>query len=322
MISRTVEISQEPLHVAVRREQLILVGRDEECGRSERASIPCEDLGVLLVDHCGTTFTHAALTTLMRYKAAVVLCGADHLPAGMILPLGDHSEIVRRLNLQIRISRPLRKQLWKQLVQAKIRGQATNLPAGSRERTRLLALARNVKSGDTSNSEAQAARVYWSVWLVLDAPPLDESAALGFSDDERVRFRRDPDGAAPNNLLNYGYAVMRAAVARALVAAGLHPALGIAHSNRANAFCLADDFVEPLRPIVDDRVRELHGDGQCELIPSVKQALLELLAIDVTCGEQRGPLTVALHRMASSYVSCLEGKSRLLLIPELEDGEC
>ena len=257
MISRTVEISQEPLHVAVRRDQLVLIGRDNGNGRSERAAIPCEDLGVLLVEHCGTTFTHAALTTLMRHHAAVVLCGADHLPAGMILPVSDHSEVVRRLNLQIKASKPLHKRLWRQIVQAKIRGQASNLPDGSPERSRLLALARTVRSGDPANSEAQAARIYWSVWLVLDQPPaheLDDSAA---SDGVTERFRRDPDGVPPNGMLNYGYAVMRAAVARALVAAGLHPALGIAHSNRGNAFCLADDLVEPLRPIVDARVARI-----------------------------------------------------------------
>ena len=322
MISRPVEISQEPLHIAVRREQLVLIGRDADKGRSERASIPCEDLGILLVDHLGTTFTLAALTTLMRHHAAVVLCGANHLPAGLVLPFSDHSDVVRRLNLQIAASKPLRKRLWKQIVQAKIRGQAANLPDRSPERSRLLALARTVRSGDTANSEAQAARIYWSIWLALDSPPMDEATCQGILEKGSVRFRRDPDGHAPNNLLNYGYAVMRAAVARALVAVGLHPALGLAHSNRGNAFCLADDFVEPLRPVVDARVRELYGDSHYDLTPHVKQALLELLAIEIECEGERGPLTVALHRMAASYVACLEGTSQRLRLPDWGAAAC
>jgi CRISPR-associated protein Cas1 len=305
MIKRTIEISQKPFHVAVKNEQLVLTPRGDD--QSEPSRIPCEDLGVLLVDQYATTYSHQALTTLMRHQAAVVLCGSNHLPAGMLLPLADHCEIVQRLNRQIAMPKPLGKRLWRQIVVAKIRAQAANLTAGSADRSHLLALARQVRSGDPSNVEAHAARRYWSVWL---------------ADADAAPFRRDPDGAAPNNLLNYGYAVMRAAVARALVAAGLHPALGINHKNRSNAFCLADDLMEPLRPIVDARTRELHGEGQAELVPYVKQALLELLAVDVICEGRRGPLMVALHRQAASLVKCLERKQDELLIPELQESVC
>jgi len=295
MIKRTIEISQEPAHLTVRNEQLLLLAKDDE--RTLRASIPCEDIGVLLVEHTGTTYSHAALERLLHHGAAVVICGRDHLPAGVLLPVAEHTEVVPRIHLQMNVSKPVRKQLWKQIVQAKIRAQAANFAHGSPVRSRLLALARDVRSGDPTNVEAQAARLYWQTWL------------------EDADFRRTPDGAAPNNLLNYGYAVLRAAVARAIVAGGLIPALGIEHRNRSNAFCLADDLVEPLRPLVDERVRELHLDGYTALIPPVKTALLELLVADVRTGDVAGPLMVALHRMVASLVRCYEGQETQLLIP-------
>ena len=214
-----------------------------------------------------------------------------------MLPIGEHTQVVSRIHSQIAIKKPLRKQLWKQIVVAKIRAQAANLADGSQERSRMLALARSVRSGDPSNVESNAAQLYWRHWL--DEP----------------EFRRRRDGAPPNNMLNYGYAVMRAAIARAVVAAGLLPALGLHHHNRSNAFCLADDLVEPLRPIVDEQVRELHRDGQRELIPMAKRALLELLTVEIDVGGQRGPLMVALHRYVASLVSCYEGETKRLSIP-------
>ena len=302
MIKRTIEISQQPAHLTVKHDQLLVLAKDE--GRTQQASIPCEDIGLVLVEHAGTTYSHAAFERLLHHGAALVICGRDHLPAGMLLPLGEHTQVVPRIHQQIAVKQPLRKQLWRQIVQAKIRAQAANLSHDYPGRSKLLALARSVRSGDPSNVEAQAARVYWQVWL-------DEAG-----------FRRDPGGPPPNNLLNYGYAVMRAAVARALVAAGLLPALGIHHRNRSDAFCLADDLVEPLRPIVDERVRELHRDGHAELIPAAKTALLELLVAEVRTGDQTGPLMVALHRTAASLVRCYEGTARQLVIPVAEADPC
>jgi CRISPR-associated protein Cas1 len=238
MIKRTIEISQQPAHLTVRNEQLLLLPKDGNGQEPPRASIPCEDIGVVLVEHCGTTYSHAALERLLHHGAALVICGRDHLPAGMLLPVGEHSQIVPRLQQQIAIGKPLRKQLWKQIVQAKIRAQAANLAPGSAVRSRLLNLARNVRSGDPSNVEAQAARSYWQVWL-SDGDRTDGEPHASFRTD-RGDFRRDPAGPPPNNLLNYGYAIMRAAVARAIVSAGLTPALGIQHHQRSNAFCLAD----------------------------------------------------------------------------------
>lgn len=313
MIKRTVEISQQPAHLTARDGQLLILRKDDPPQRlpahppNVAASIPCEDLGVLLVEHAGCTYSHAALTAALDGGAVVVICGRDHLPAGMLLPVGEHSQVVSRLNLQIAIRRPLRKQLWKQIVQAKIRAQAAILPPGSAARTRLREIARGVRSGDPANAEAEAARAYW----VAYRDQLEDSA-----------FRRDRDGAPPNNLLNYGYAVVRAAVARAIVAAGFVPALGLHHRHRANAFALADDLVEPLRPLVDRRVLGLARDGQFELVPQVKATLLELLTAEVKTADQTGPLMVALHRYVASLAHCFEGSGGQLEIPVAEVEPC
>ncbi len=185
----------------------------------------------------------------------------------------------------------------------KIHAQAANLEADSPARRKLTALARKVRSGDPANVEAQAAKVYWEAWL---PPP---------SDPECTRFRRSPDGAPPNNLLNYGYAVYRAAVARAIVSAGLLPALGLHHANRANVFCLADDLVEPLRPLVDARVRTLFLAGGTDLTQPNKARLLDGLAEPVVTAGETGPLMVALHTLVASLVHCYEGEADRLQIP-------
>ena len=228
MIKRTIEISARPAHVAVKLDQLRLEGRDGDDDGVDVPSIPCEDIGVLLVDHPSTTYTHAALTRLLHHGAAVVLCGRDHLPAGLLLPIGEHSEVVWRIHEQLAVSKPQRKRLWQQIVAAKILAQAEALGGGHADvARRLRSLARQVRSGDPDNVEATAARAYWAAWRA-----------------EFPGFRRDRDGQDANALLNYGYAVVRATVARALVAAGLLPALGLKHTNRSNAFCLVDRLAD------------------------------------------------------------------------------
>jgi CRISPR-associated protein Cas1 len=309
LIKRTLEISREPANLSVRDEQLVLKRDGEVVG-----TVPCEDIGIILVDHPQTTYTHGALAKLAESDAAVVICGRDHLPAAILLPMADHSQVVWRLDAQLKVGRPLRKQLWKQLVVAKIEAQARNLPHDLPARRKLLALAREVRSGDPTNIEAQAAKVYWANWLAT--PNIEEL--------EIERFRRDPEGAGVNCFLNYGYAVVRAAVARAIVAAGLLPSLGIHHRNRSNPFCLADDLIEPLRPLVDDRVRELHRQGYDELNQPAKAAILEILADRVAIGdgeENTGPLMVQLHRYVASLVRCYSSESRELQIPISREGE-
>lgn len=314
MIKRTIEISRQSVHLAVEKNQLLLVLHEPDHGFLAR--IPCEDVGLVMVDHQETTYSHAALARLLDFGAAVVICGRNHLPSGLLLPLPAHTEIVWRINEQIAASRPLCKQLWQQLVVAKIRAQARNLISGP-VRERLLALAGEVRSGDPTNVEAQAAKLYWSAWLAGDRQPPGEGQS-----PPPTGFHRDPEGTdALNAMLNYGYAVLRAAIARALVAAGLFPALGLHHANRSNAFCLADDLLEPLRPMVDRVVRRLHHRRQAELDPKAKQALLELLTASVRCGDQTGPLMVALHRMVASLVACYRGEEkRLLLVDTLVEA--
>ncbi|MBX3414656.1 MAG: type II CRISPR-associated endonuclease Cas1 [Pirellulales bacterium] len=302
MIKHTIEISSAPVHLATEHRQLLLKRDGEVVGR-----VACEDVGVVVVDHPATTYSHGALRALMESDAAVVICGHDHLPAGILLPLADHAEVVWRVDLQVSVSRPLKKRLWQQIVAAKIRAQAENLAGTPIAQRKLLAFADEVRSGDGTLREAQAARVYWQHWLLSEDPQARVT-------DER--FRRLRDGASPNALLNYGYAILRAALARALVAAGLLPALGIQHRHRANAFCLADDLIEPLRPIVDERVRELYWAGQNELDQPTKAALLELLTLPMSSSAGvEGPLMVALHRYVGSLVRSYESKSLQLEIP-------
>lgn len=320
MIKRTLEISREPANLSVRDGQLVLKRHGQIVG-----SVPCEDIGVVLVDHPQTTYTHAALAKLAECDAAVVICGRDHLPAAILLPMVDHSQVVWRLDAQLSVGKPLLKQLWRQLVVAKIRAQAANLSSDQPAYKKLLALAREVRSDDPMNVEAQAARVYWGNWL-WDA---EESVADAEGDSPILPrrlgkigtvpvFRRDKDLPGLNGFLNYGYAVVRAAVARAIVAAGLLPSLGIHHRNRSNSFCLADDLMEPLRPLVDDRVRELHRQGYEELNQPAKAALLEILVDRVALGdgeENVGPLMVQLHRYVASLVRCFMGEAKELQIP-------
>jgi len=310
MIKRTIEISQRPAHLSVRLDQLVVQPHDESTEKT--ASIPCEDIGVVLVDHPRTTYSHAALAKLVNSDAVLIVCGRDHLPAGLLLPLSDHSRVVWRIHDQLSIRKPLQKQLWKQIVQAKVKAQATNLRHGTPERNRLLAMVNEVKSNDAGNIESQAARLYWGHWLGPDA-----------------RFRRNtsPDAQPPNNLLNYGYSVIRAAIARSLVAAGLLPALGLHHHNRSNAFCLADDLIEPLRPMVDHRIRQLYCEhNRRELNQPTKAGILEILTATVAMDDKspsHGPLFVAIQRMVDSLVRCYQGTARSLSIPIMcEDSQC
>jgi CRISPR-associated protein Cas1 len=300
LIKRTLEISREPAHLAVRNQQLILKRDGQVVG-----SIPCEDIGLVMVDHPQTTYTHAALAQLAENDVAVVLCGADHLPVAIVLPLADHSQIVWRLRDQLGVSKPLHKQLWSQLVVAKVEAQAWNLAEGSSPRKKLLALAKEVRSGDPTNIEAQAAKIYWANWL-SDATP---------EELDGERFRRDPALSGLNSFLNYGYTVLRASLARAIVAAGLQPSLGIHHCNRSNAFCLADDLIEPFRPLVDDRVREMYRQGFDELNQEAKAELLNLLIQPMQLGEQTGPLMVMFGRLVASLVRCYTGEAKKLEIP-------
>lgn len=297
MIKRTIEISSPGHDLRVRNDQLEIrkrVGNEEQVSQ-----VPCEDIGLLLVDHRDTTFSHTTMVRLAEYGAAVVFCGENHLPVSLSLPLPSHCEGLWRLESQLQANKPLRKRLWQQLVKEKVINQAHNLKKGSETHSRLVHLASRVRSGDPDNIEAQAARAYWREWA-----------------GEEASFRRDPDGTdALNSMLNYGYSVFRASLGRAIVCAGLLPAIGLHHANRSNSFCLADDLLEPMRPWVDARVRSLYRSGVDELDREAKAGLLSLLAETVQMGDSAGPVMVSMHHFVASLVRCLQGSDKQLQIP-------
>ena len=303
MIKRIVEISQSKSHLKVRYGQLV-IGRDGQ----EISTIPCEDIGVLLVDHQGVSYTHSVFTELLKCGAAVVLCGQNHHPTGMLLPLDRNSVQTERFRQQINVKEPVKKQLWKQIVHAKIKHQAKLLGKDNECYKSLMTLRHRVKSGDTSNIEAQASRKFWPAFF----GDVDSTSSP-------QAFRRDINGRWPNNLLNYGYMVMRAAVARALCSAGLLPALGIHHCNRYNSFCLADDVMEPFRGFVEAKVREIckGGDYNGELDQQLKAKLLEVLYDEVEIAGFKGPLMVGLHRTCASLVRCFAGEQKMIDLPKI-----
>lgn len=303
MIKRTIEISTGPAYLSVKDNQLVIKREGEVVG-----TVPCEDIGVLIVDHPAVTYTHGLLTSLARVGAVLIACGADHHPQSYVLPVHANTLHTERLRLQVESSRPCSKRIWRQIVKAKIRAQAGLLGSDNAKYGKLMNLEREVRSGDPSNVEAQAAKVYWKA-LFPQPSPLGKGGPQGGS------FHRDPDGPPPNNLLNYGYMAVRAAVARAICAAGLHPSIGFHHRNRYNAFCLADDLVEPFRPLVDARVHALWREGHSQIDRETKTNLLGVLTATVTTGGESGPLMVGMAKMMASLVDVLAGKRKRLEIP-------
>ncbi len=306
MIKRIIEISQARTHLSVKYGQLVIKQEGKQV-----SSIPCEDIGILLVDHSGVTYTHSVFTELLRCGAAVVLCGGDHHPAGYLLPIESNTLQTERFRQQIEAKEPVKKRLWKQIVKAKIKHQAKLVGKDSDAYKPLMALGDRVRSGDPDNIESQASRKFWPVYL---ADIIDPSTALGMT-----TFHRDIDGAPPNNLLNYGYMVMRAAIARALCSAGLIPSLGIHHRNRYNAFCLADDILEPFRGFVEAKIRDIcEGEGVSgELTQPIKAQLLEVLYEPVVIGGFKGPLMVGLHRTAASLQRCFAEEQKQIDLPKI-----
>jgi CRISPR-associated protein Cas1 len=296
MIKRIIEISQARTHLSIKYSQLIIKEAGEQV-----ASIPCEDIGVLLVDHRGTTYTHSVFTELLKSGAAIVLCGENHHPTGLLLPIESNTVQTERFRQQIETKEPVKKRLWKQIVRAKIKHQAKLVGKESDVYISLMALRHRVRSGDPDNIEAQASRKFWPAYL----------------QDEK--FRRNINGQPPNNMLNYGYMVMRAAVARALCSAGLHPSIGIHHRNRYNAYCLADDILEPFRGFVEAKVREIcESEGvPDELDQQIKGRILEILYELVVIGGFKGPLMVGLHRTMASLQRCFAGEQKEMDLPKI-----
>lgn len=287
---------------------------------ARKTSVSPEDIGVVILEHPQITITHVALALLLRHNVAVITCDDKFLPNGLLLPLVGHSLQSRRFQQQIEASLPLKKQMWQQTVKQKLHNQAQALQQQGIDATPLLRWIHEVRSGDPDNIEARAAAWYWP--RLFQNTPL---ASRG-DEDDADEFLRDRYGDWPNCLLNYGYAVLRAVIARALMAAGLLPALGIHHRNQYNPYCLADDIMEPYRPCVDALVcRLLHehptppqptADGNM-LPPPIKRKLLVIPVLDVRMEKQLKPLQIAAQRTAASVAACFAGQERHLVYPGL-----
>lgn len=261
-----------------------------------------EDIGVIVIESHAVTITSAVMSALLRNNVAVVTCDANHMPQGLILNLDGNTIQSERFQLQIEASRPLKKQLWQQTVSAKIANQAVVLQRWCKSETRCMTVwSRNVRSDDADNLEGRAAAFYWRNLF-----------------DDNPRFKRVQGGDGANALFNYGYSIVRAVIARALVGSGLLPTFGIHHHNRYNAYCLADDIMEPYRPYVDQMVMEIIRDNNNEapaLTPEIKRVLLTLPTIDVTIGKVTRPLMVAASMTTASLARCYAGETRKITYP-------
>lgn len=267
-------------------------------------TVPIEDIGIVVLDHQRITVTQGLLSALLENSSAIITCNGKRMPAGLLMPLEGNTLQNERFRKQIECSLPLRKQLWQQTVKAKIENQAGMLVKYSvKSPATLFKMAGNVRSGDPDNYEAQAAVYYWKNI---------------FSD--RPDFIRAQDGEAPNSLLNYGYAILRAVVARSLVISGLLPVYGIHHHNRYNAYCLADDIMEPYRPYVDEAVITImaqHESLPDQLTTDMKRELLGIPVIDVRIDGKRRPLMIAVGETTASLAKCFNGESRKIAYPSV-----
>lgn len=301
MIKRTIYFGN-PSYLSLKNRQLEVKQAQGDSSQQLVRTIPIEDIGVVLLDHQQITITHGLLNALQENNCAVITCSSRHMPSGMLLPLDGHTLQNERYRMQLEASLPLKKQLWQQTIQAKITNQANLLGEVLGEPVpNMLAWAKQVKSGDSENLEARAAAFYWrNLFITLPG------------------FTREREETAPNSLLNYGYAILRGIIARALVGSGLLPTLGIHHHNKYNAYCLADDVMEPYRPFVDQLVLEICGeDFPDQLTKEVKAQLLAIPTIDVEMEGQRRPLMVAASQTTSSLYRCFAGESRRLIYPLL-----
>ncbi|MBQ6879183.1 MAG: type II CRISPR-associated endonuclease Cas1 [Bacteroidales bacterium] len=306
MIKRTLYFGN-PAYLSMKMKQMVvrMPQKDDDdlpSGEDIIKTVPIEDLGVIILDNKQITITQGLLEALLENNCAVITCDSKRMPVGLMLPLSGNTIQNERFRSQIDSSLPLRKQLWQQTIEAKIRNQAAVLKhVTGEEHKNMLKWSESVRSGDTDNMEARAAVYYWKT-IFPDNP----------------YFVREHDADGPNGLLNYGYAILRAIVARALVGSGLMPTLGIHHHNRYNAYCLADDIMEPYRPYVDKLVTEiLDEDATGELNVKSKVRLLNIPVIEVIINGRRSPLMIAVSQTTSSLVKCFKGEGRKLLYPTM-----
>ncbi|CAH1648617.1 CRISPR-associated endonuclease Cas1 [Hyphomicrobiales bacterium] len=289
-MERIVDIATDGRHLAAHRGFMIVSEQRQEVGR-----VPLDDVAAVIVHAHGVTWSTNLAVALAERGAPLVLCGPNHAPVGVFLPLDGHHGQNARMRAQWDAGKPLAKQLWSRVVTSKIRWQASVLEATGRERAALDMLLRRVRSGDPDNIEAQAARRYWPLLMGAD-------------------FRRDRDAPDINGLLNYGYTVIRSLVARSVVAAGLHPSIGIHHANRGNAFALADDLVEPFRPLVDLLALKLSEQGRGDVGPETKRATAGLIALDLPGPDGVTTVAMAVQRLAQSLARAFETQEASALV--------
>ncbi len=294
MIKKTLYFGN-PAYLNVQDKQLKVTYPKEE---KPKSSVPIEDIGVLILDHPRITMTSTVLKLLLANNAAVISCNDQHLPDGLFLPLDKHHTQTENFRIQLSASLPLKKQLWAQTIKAKIYNQMKVLEWYGYPFVRLKNLVHKVKSGDPDNIEGQASAYYWS--NILDGT------------------RRHRYGEPPNHLLNYGYAILRAIVARGLVSSGMLPTIGIHHRNKYNAYCLADDIMEPYRPFVDDLVLRMEWPESSfinEITKQQKKQLLNIPIIDVSIDKNLMPLMIGVSRTTASLFACFDSQRKKILYP-------
>lgn len=310
MIKKTLCFSN-PAYLSLRNAQLVIqipdtIKEDEETPaikKTKERTIPIEDIGVVVLDNKRITITTGVMEALLENNAAVITCDSRSMPTGLMLPLYGNTLQNERFRDQLDASLPLRKQLWQQTVKQKIANQEVVLRSYTEAETRCMkAWVEDVRSGDADNLEARAAAYYWR--KIFPALP---------------DFVRGREGEPPNNLLNYGYAILRAVIARALVSSGMLPTLGIHHHNRYNAYCLADDIMEPYRPYVDELVIKMMRNypDYSTLTRELKGELLNIPVLDVTIDSKRSPLMIAASQTTASLYKCFSGELRKIAYPEM-----
>jgi CRISPR-associated protein Cas1 len=293
MIGRIVEVADDRRHLSMNRGFMVV--KDTESSK-ELGQVPLDDIAAVIANAQGLSYTNNLLVALAERGAPFVLCAANHNAVGMLLPIEGNFEQSKRIEAQIAASLPTHKRLWAAVVRSKLEQQAAALEAAGSPTAPLTALAAKVRSGDPDNMEAQGARRYWS---------------LLFGDS----FRRDQQGGGLNGLLNYGYTVMRATMARAIVAAGLHPGIGLHHSHDNNAMRLVDDLMEPFRPIIDLKVWQLRRNGEETVTPESKRALVRTLYDDMQTASGATPVMVCTQRLAVSLAQVYLGERDKLDLP-------
>ena len=298
MIKKTLYFGN-PAYLSLHLGQLIIKLPEIKNGNSScnsnkaQRTIPIEDIGIIVLDNKQITITNGLIEVLVKNQVAIVSCDSHSMPSGLFLPLTGNSTFNEHFRQQIECSIPLKKQLWQQTIKAKIQNQALCLQKHTKNSIEpLLSMVRKVKSGDTDNCEAQAAVYYWKN-LFPNIP----------------HFVRDRNGQPPNNLLNYGYAILRSIVARNLIISGLLPIYGIHHHNKYNEYCLADDVMEPYRPYIDDLVITIMKENKnCDtLSKDIKSVLLTIPTMDVTINEKRSPSSLPLAQRQQALPNVSRG---------------